>query len=492
MDFEDEEEDGEETEKAKEEFMDMCLKIARNDASFVNLDDWFQQERPGLKLGFHDASFLGSCLAGNTHIKGYTFGLPPSGPSDAIIRAENAVSDGILKSRLEDLRLVRPSKRLQKILFEDVNKRNGLPTSLNTLFVFNSTLEIKAMANRLLRQPKLSGQLLATNANNNEHCHLLSHLTLQRCTLNDTDMLTISLALVDNHSLLTLRITQSSITDVGVKYFCQHWNTRSCLREIDMSANKIGASGAILLLTTITQRPSVKAFLLNCNETIGHSGIRRMGELLPHVGLTQLELYKCILTPTSYTKSSQESKDAARSLAIGLRGNTTLEWLHIGGNNLGSLGAKLIMQAAAGHPTLQRLFLSNDESIGLKGLKHIANQLPRTKLVFLRLNNVVTPWPMPQTKLAREAGQALLTAVQNSPHLVELEFQSLIPMWMAPIQVLIDLNKTCRPLLSNTASAPPSLWPHILANFGGRGLTSYLFFCLREQPWLVVARPRNP
>jgi hypothetical protein len=191
-----------------------------------------------------------------------------------------------------------------------------------------------------------------------------------------------------------------------------------------MSANEFGSNGAILLLQAITQRSSVKVLLLNCNESIGHSGIQRMGELLPHVSLTQLELYKCILTPTSCTKCSQESKDAARSLAIGVRGNTTLELLHIGGNNLGSLGAKLIMQAAAGHPTLQRLFLPNDQSIGLKGLQHIANELPRTKLVFLQLNHVVTPWPMPQTKLAREAGQALLTAVQNSPHLVEFEFEA--------------------------------------------------------------------
>jgi hypothetical protein len=164
--------------------------------------------------------------------------------------------------------------------------------------------------------------------------------------------------------------------------------------------------------------------------------------------------------------------------------------LYIAADNLGLLGAKLIMQAVAVHLKMQQLLLACDQSIGLKGLKHIGNELPNTRLTTLQLDTVATPWPNPQTKLAREAGQALVHGVQNCPHLLLFAHDGLAPMWLAPIQLFVDLNTTCRPMFSSE-SMTSALWPHVLACYGSHGKKNYLYFCLREQPWLMVAPSRT-
>jgi hypothetical protein len=164
--------------------------------------------------------------------------------------------------------------------------------------------------------------------------------------------------------------------------------------------------------------------------------------------------------------------------------------LCIGANNFGSLGAKLIMLAVAAHPKLSQLSIAFDQSIGLKGLKHIGNILPNTRLTALQVDDAITPWPRPQTKLAMEAGQALLQGVQNCPHLLIFAYDALAPMWLAPIQLFLNLNASCRPLFSSEIITS-GVWPHVLARYGSLGKNNHLYFCLREQPWLIVARPRE-
>jgi hypothetical protein len=316
-------------------------------------------------------------------------------------------------------------------------------------------------------------------------------LTLDVCKLDDTDMLTISLALAKNCSLTALRLPRNAITNIGVTYFCQHWRKDSPIRELNLYHNHIGATGAVLLLQTVAQRPAMKDLLIAGNTLIGHAGLQLLAAQIPFLGIRVLDMSACVFPPEFVTQYSRESTDAARALANGLRGNTSLKELCIGANNLGPLGIKLIMQAVAAHPTLSQLWIAFDPSIGLKGLKHIGKLLPNTRLNCLYMDDAVTPWPRIPTKLVTEAGQSLLRGVQNCPHMRLFAYNALAPMWMEPIQLLVDLNKTCRPMLFSSESITSALWPHVLAHYGNsQGKNNHLYFCLREQPWLMVASSR--
>jgi hypothetical protein len=486
-------------EATREEFMDVCFQIARNDAEVDNFNHWLEQRiHSRFKLDATDIMLLGKSLAGNTHVRLLSVDMTSAYCGNKHVQdAEDALSKGLAESRVEVLGLGRPSRRLQKLLLDSSEKYidNGgggrVPCVLMSLEMFDTSVDTRRLSQRLLQIIPVSPSSLHNNIGNQHHGQLLlAHLILGHCKLDDTDMLTISLALVGNCSLFTLRLPHNRITNIGIMYFCENWTSDSQINEMDVSWNKFDKKGAVLLLQATTQHPALTTLMMNCNEMIGHEGIALMGEQFPHLLLTHLEMYKSIETSPWNIQHSAACHRAALALANGIRGNTTLVTLHIGANNLGSRGAKLIMQAVAAHqPAMQRFSLGFDQSVGLKGLKHIGNELPNTKLEGLQLCGIVGLWPNPQTKLAREAGQALLHGVQNNPYLTRFTFMSLDTMWMTPIEVLLDLNKTCRPLFSDSEAATPAVWPLILAYFAGQGKMSHLYFCLREQPWLMLARP---
>jgi hypothetical protein len=410
--------------------------------------------------------------------------------NETAVRAENCLLHGLAKSQLESIRLARTSRRFQKLLLDggDHNEKGvGLPPTLRHLELFESTVDARAVAKQLLPLlPSPDQRLTINDSSTSVYRSQLLTLCLGGCDLDDKDMLTISLALAENRSLHTLRAPKNKVSNMGIKFFCQNWSRDSPLRELNLYHNFIGATGAGLLLQTITQRPAMEILLLNGNPLIGHAGLQMVGAQLPFLHLKHLDMTRSVVTPESETKCTQESTDAARALADGLRGNTSLESLMIGSNNLGSLGAKLIMQAVAVHPTLTRLALAYDQSIGLKGLQHIGKELPNTRLTSLQVD-MMTPWPHPETKLARKTGQALLRGVQNCSHLRLFMYDELGPMYMEPIQLCLDLNTTCRPMFSSESATSSALWPHVLAHYGSHGKNSHLYFCLREQPWLMVA-----
>ncbi len=408
--------------------------------------------------------------------------------NETAVGAENCILDGLAKSRVEAIRLAGTSPRFQKSLFAVGNhyETTGLPSTLRHLDCFKAPVDTRGLAKLLFPLP-LDRPLIDIIKNSKSvHYPQLCTLSLDTCDLDDTDLLTISLALAKNRSLQALRVPDNSITNIGITYFCQNWSNELPRQELNLSENHIGATGAALLLQTVAQRPAMKFLMLRGNAHIGHAGLQLLGSQLPFIGLKHLDLSACVLTPSSDTKCSRESKDAARSLANGLRSNTLLESLYLADDNLGSLGAKLIMRAVAVHPKMHRLLLACDQSIGLKGLKHIGNKLPNTRLTTLQLDTVATPWPDPQTKLGREAGQALVHGVQNCPHLLIFAHNGLAPMWLAPNELFIDLNTTCRPMFSSE-SATSALWPFVLAHYGSHGKNNQLYFCLQEQPWLMVA-----
>jgi hypothetical protein len=68
-DEEQEEQDEEDVIAAREEFIGMCLQLAR-DESVVDRNDWFLEgTHPRLFLNDADITLLGKCLVGNTRLK---------------------------------------------------------------------------------------------------------------------------------------------------------------------------------------------------------------------------------------------------------------------------------------------------------------------------------------------------------------------------------------------------------------------------------------
>ncbi len=104
----------------------------------------------------------------------------------------------------------------------------------------------------------------------------------------------------------------------------------------------------------------------------------------------------------------QASRDATcRCLADGLRRNTFLINLNIGGNSLTADGAQLLMQAVSVHPSLKSLSFEHDECIGLSGIKSIGMALPHTHLKELRLSGMLPgDWPKPQNARIRRDGKS--------------------------------------------------------------------------------------
>lgn len=474
------EEDDEEHNAMKETFIDMCLQVAKDDPQCVNFNEFQYQNEHGtrVRLTDFDAMLLGQSLVGNTHLRFLSLDMTAWPPNHgAPTRTEQVLVDGLTQSRVSTLILGGASQPFQNLLYGNINNRRKL--KVQSLDLCTSSVDTAALDIVLRRSDPSPSVPLKMR-----HPQLL-RLSLGYCSLNDSDMLAISRALAENRHLITLVFTHNNITDVGIRYFCQSWNRHSLLRELNLVANEIGPSGAQLLLQTIAQRRSMQSLEIGGNEKIGYQGLAFIGELLPQIGLERLEMEKCVEGSSLIkAKNCPESEAMARSIAEGLRRNKSLKVLNFGANGLGPLGAQLIMQALAGHPSLEGLSFCGDTSIGFAGLKRIGKELPHVKLLGLHLDGTVHSWPNPQTKLARAAGQALLDGVKNNTSMTNVTFQNLIPMWKVPITFLVDLNFKCRPLFSSSALTQ-SAWPHILAYFDRKKKTGYVFFCLREQPWLV-------
>jgi hypothetical protein len=483
-------EEEDDDEEARGAIMDVCRRIARNDATLTtqgcNMTVWPQETNTRLQWNVSDITLLGQSLVDNTHLEWLTVDM--SFESQRLIHAEKALSKGLAQSRVETLGLVRPSLRLQKLLLDGSHHNNqteedaGLPLSLKSLDLFCARINTRLLAKRLLLHSPLSSDQL-------HKCYQLASLTLANCSLDNMDMLTLSLALADNRWLLSLQLDNNGIGDIGLLYFCQHWKNDSPLEEVNLGQNKIGTRGALHLLQVSDQHPSMQTLGLGGNNQVGSQGLEQIAHLLRQSRLCTLKVNNCVpVLPRSSNVSSKEdiAPDLADALVNALRHNTTLDTLDIGGNNLGARGAKRIMQATADHPTLQRLSLGNDETIGFTGLYQIALQLHHTRLTALRLEGIVSSWPM-HDKKARQAGQALLKGVLHNETLTFLHCPELPQLWLAPIKFHTNLNATCRPLLSHEAITA-AVWPRILAYLHRHGKLGQMYFCLREQPWLIHPR----
>jgi hypothetical protein len=424
------------------------------------------------------SNLLGHALAGNTHLRLLLLKDASSLANYDIQRGSRALCHGIGQSQLECLVAIDISLPLQQSLFHQIRTCS----TLQGLEILRTTLDIP----RLTSSPN---QFLKT-------------LRLSSCDLDDVDIQVLSRGLwASIPALSSLNLSHNVISDAGAESFCQYWSGTSLLQDLDLESNYIGSDGAILLLQETVGRSSFCTLDLSRNFGIAEDGLGQIGDLLPKVSFSHLHIGECCWPQTVPPDPFAQTTDTTRrALANGLRHNTSLLTLYVGGNDLGPSGAQMLMQAAAVHPSLEKLSLSNDVSIGLNGIKLIGKELASTKLKELMLVEVLPDnWPNPQSQAALAAGQALLDGVRRNGNLTHLCCAELPKVWNDPIQFFTNWNQTCRPLLCCDAVAP-SVWPYVLSHFQRDDQLSNLYFSLRGQPWLVasaatiptaVTQPRN-
>lgn len=186
---------------------------------------------------------------------------------------------------------------------------------------------------------------------------------------------------------------------------------------------------------------------------------------------------------------------------------STIHSLNLFRNAIGPIGAQRLVQAiVSDHPGLQRLDLSENNTIGYEGLHRIGSilmnrqQEGELRLAALHLLGCAV-WnkshddsndeeALTQHQARHLAGQALLEAIKGNTHLKELTvFRNSFPAEVKNgIGFYAGVNRKGRNLLSynDDHDFVPTVWCHILAKCQHKVYDhSLTYFFLREQPTLV-------
>ncbi len=449
----------------REKFVEICLRLFNNDETLVNLDD---ASNEGLavfrrrKWSDTDLILLGRALQCNTFLSSLRIETNICLRDKTVsLSGFDALRQGIAKSQLRKLALKDLCYEMREIVLQGVEKSS----TLQCLKFSKMKMDIPDMLTRVVEAPTLIHLVLSRIDNFTHH-----------------DLQAMSLCLSNNH-LLSLSLVDNDITDYGVTTFCEHWSDDSPLKELILNHNSIGWRGAQTLMKAVARHSAMEMLLLNENRASEYQFLQVVGEFLPRCGLQHLEIAKCVNFKTVSTP--QARGQACQALADGLRSNTSLRVLSVGGNNLGDSGVQMLMQAVAVHPNLQSLSLVRDRSVGLSGLRQLGVELRQVRLREIKLDGLFSRMRCPKNrKHAQDAGFTLLEAVKNNAHLQSFVFDGLDCEWMDPIQFYVSLNIIYRPLL-RSAAVTSSLWPHVLSFYDRHNKISHIYLSLREQPWLA-------
>jgi hypothetical protein len=443
--------------------------LALNDEKIVDLheEDWLGQ---GSHLSFEwtdqDFFLLGTALTDNTHLQTLTIAFPPNlcfGWDHA--RGTSELRQAVATmTRLHTFKLVRVCCRAQTYLLQGV----AMSKSLRYLTMTDDSIDARTLAALLGNQPlpiilpssppppdALATPLTAVPRDpppNTIALCRLTHLILTRCKFGNVHMLDLALGLANNQSLLSLSITNSFISCVGIVYFCQHWSDDLPLEELDLSSNLIGAIGAHHLLTAASHHAAFQNLVLFENVQIGYTGLTLIGQSLsqnPH--LHHLDLCNCVkrVPPSSLQYNAQQAEMAhsCAALAFGLQQNKALQTLMLENMGMDATTAQLLMHAVVVHPTMTTFSLAYNENIGLNGVFLLSKELRHARVLKgLILDGVCSSWP--DTKESRQAVKALHDAVvAASQHsLILFKFAQLPKRRMDLIQSCMMQSVDCPPI----------------------------------------------
>jgi hypothetical protein len=165
--------------------------------SVVDLINYFQKGKPHLLLlNDTDIALLGKCIVDITDLRALMVVLS----NETAVRAGNCLlHHGLAKSQLEAIRLAGTSRRFQKRFFAggDDYETTGLPSTVRYLDFYKAPVDTRGLALPLDRP--LTNIIINNKSLHHPQLHTLG---LDTCALDDTDFLTISLALAKIRSLV--------------------------------------------------------------------------------------------------------------------------------------------------------------------------------------------------------------------------------------------------------------------------------------------------
>ena len=122
----------------------------------------------------------------------------------------------------------------------------------------------------------------------------LQHLNMSDTATGDLGMACLSVSLRMNQSLLHLSLHNNGITCVGIKHLSRTLATlNNTLQGIDLSDNRIAASGAAAILGAVSINTAMTTLNMNNNPLIGCE----IGSFLRRINLRHLSLSSCHMMP---------------------------------------------------------------------------------------------------------------------------------------------------------------------------------------------------
>ena len=224
------------------------------------------------------------------------------------------------------------------------------------------------MLNRLTPR---GARLLATSL---PHSPLLSftlyatQMDLHDCCVGDEGARHFANALEHCNHLTAFGITQSGVTNTGLRYLLQALELNKRINSLNLHSNLIDEIGAANLSRYLSTSSHLKQLILNENHCIGDDGARELALALCHN--STLEVMSL--------KSCGIGQRGAEHFAKPLSQNMTLRVLNLCGNHdIGDDGVEMIARGLKNNSTLQQIDLSSC-AVTDEGCDHIAEAIGTT------------------------------------------------------------------------------------------------------------------
>ena len=213
------------------------------------------------------------------------------------------------------------------------------------------------------------------------------HLKLKACTSGMIPRLDFFLESLSSNTVLTdldlhlsflrTKFSRAKIDNREIALLYQALSVNTTLTHLNLSNNKIGASGARSLSVALSGYTTKLTHLNLSNNKIDASGAKSLSEALSvNTALTHLNLDGNLL----------RDHGAAR-LSVALSFNTTLTHLNLHGNSIGDFGAAHLFQALSRNTTLTDLNLGSNEIGDSDADSLFQALLDNTTLTHLNLSN---------------------------------------------------------------------------------------------------------
>ncbi|CAO3568635.1 unnamed protein product [Mortierella alpina] len=248
----------------------------------------------------------------------------------------------------------------------------------------------------------------------------LTTLDLQKNQIMYNGMLALEIV----HKVISLNLSDNSISEKGFQALSEALKTISTVATLDLQSNSIGDYGAKALADALKTNSIVATLYLSCNS-IGDDGAKALAEALKtNSTVANLGLY-----------NNSIGDDGARALAEALKTNSTVATLDLYNNSIGDDGAKALAEALKTNSAVATLYLQSN-SIGDDGAKALAEAL--------KTNSTVATLDLQCNSIGPDGAKALAEALKTNSTVATLTLynNSIGPDGAKALAEALKTNKT--------------------------------------------------